>query len=465
MAAPNNQILTVAQMQAAEQALIAGGTSVDALMQIAGQGAAEWIWRIAAGRSVTVLCGPGNNGGDGYVIAETLRRRGLKVQVVAPKPPSTDAAKNARQAWQLPVASSGKGVDGAILVDCLFGSGLSRPLSPELALLLRDLAGRHAYRVAIDLPSGVSSDDGKALNDHLPEYDLSLSLGAWKYAHWTMPACARMGARRLVPIGVSSVPGAATLIDRPDLGPPASDAHKYRRGLCAVIGGEMPGAAVLACISAMRGGAGYTKLLSESTDTQLPPDLVRDASPLSEAVSDHRIDALLVGPGLGRSDDAANRLRTALQAGLRTVLDADALMLLKPDMLGKDGTYIATPHYGELDRLCHSFAVVASSKKDRAGALARASGMVVIAKGPDTLVAAPDGRIALARPASSWLSVAGSGDVLAGIAASRLAAGRNPFDAACDAVWLHGEAARLAGGPFTATELAGKVASAYAACL
>ncbi len=465
MKRPSEPVLTAAQMLAAEQALIDAGSSVDELMQIAGIGAAEWVWRIAAGRSVTVLCGPGNNGGDGYVIAEVLRARGLPVNVVAPMAPKTPAAMNARRAYKGTAATSGKGIDGAVLVDCLFGSGLSRPLSAELLLLLRDLASRHRYRIAIDLPSGIASDSGETLNDNLPENTLTLALGAWKYAHWTMPACGTMGERKLVPIGITAPTESAALVGRPVLAAPAPDAHKYTRGLCAVVGGEMPGAAFLSCKAAMHAGAGYVKLLSERMERAVPADLVVDRKILDVALGDKRIGAVLVGPGLGRSDEASAALRTTLAWCRTAVLDADALTILTPDMLREDGIYIATPHEGELEQLCRSFAVIAKSKREKAQALAKASGMVIVAKGPDTIIAAPDGRTALARPASSWLSTAGTGDVLAGIAVSRLATGAEPFEAACQAVWLHSEAARLSGTAFTATELAGKVADAYAACL
>ena len=233
-----DQVLTVAQMRSAEQALIDGGETVGSLMQTAGQGAAGWVWRVAAGRPVTVLCGPGNNGGDGYVIAETLRARGLDVAVVAPLDPATEAAREARAAFR---GETGGGGTGGVFVDCLFGSGLTRPLG-ELAPLVRSLAGSHRHAVAVDLPSGVESDSGALLDEDLPRYDLTLALGAWKFAHWTMPAMERMGERRLVPIGVGAVEGAAQLLQRPHLAAPARDAHKYTRGLVLVVGGVMSGA-------------------------------------------------------------------------------------------------------------------------------------------------------------------------------------------------------------------------------
>lgn len=462
---PLHQVLTVAQMQAAEQALIDAGTSVDELMRIAGRGAADWVWRIAAGRPVTVLCGPGNNGGDGYVIAETLRQRGLSVCVVAPVAPKTGAAKNARQNYKGTCFSSGKEAKGHVLVDCLFGSGLTRPLSGEHELLLRDLANRHPVRIAVDLPSGVESDSGVLLNERLPEYRLTIALGAWKFAHFRLPARGRMGDLKHVPIGVQAVDGAARLVDRPRLSSPDTGAHKYTRGLCAVVGGAMPGASLLASEAAMRAGAGYVKLLTHKRAAAAPAGLVVDQAQLDEALSDKRIAALLVGPGLGRESEAQERLLAALGCKRPIVLDADALVLLEPDMLHVGVEYLATPHDGELEALCRAFAVVAPDRQSRALALAKASGMVIVAKGPDTLIAAPDGRVALAPSTSSWLSIAGTGDVLAGIAASRMATGRDPFTAACEAVWLHGTAARLCGAAFTADDLALAVSGAIAAAV
>ena len=460
-----SQVLTVAQMQAAEQAQIDAGTSVDALMLRAGQGAADWVWRVAAGRAVTVLCGPGNNGGDGYVIAESLRARGAAVKLVAPLAPATEAARRARDAWAGTVLTSGNGARGAVLVDCLFGSGLTRSLSAEHVLMLRDLADGHSFRIALDLPSGIESDSGAPLNEGLPSYDLTLALGAWKFAHWRLPARQGMGAHRLVPIGVGEVAGAAQLVGRPKLSPPDIDAHKYTRGLCVVVSGVMPGAALLAGRAAMHSGAGYVKLLAEDRVQSAPAGLVVESETLSVALSDPRIDAVLVGPGLGRGESARAKLRTVLDHARRVVLDADALVLLKPDDLPSGIEVLATPHQGELEQLCRNFGVVASGTQERAQALAKLSGMVVLAKGPDSVIAAPDGCLALAPPASSWLSVAGSGDVLAGIAASRMACGSDAFTAACEAVWIHGEAARLAGAAFSAVDLAGAVSRAVAATL
>lgn len=458
------QVLTADQMRAAEQAVFDAGTSVTELMELAAGGAAEWVRRIAAGRAVTVLCGPGNNGGDGYVIARRLRAAGHAVQVIAPLPPATKAARAARERWGDAVSPSGDAAAGGVLVDCLFGSGLARPLSAEHAGLLRDLAARHPLRVAVDLPSGIASDTGAILNEDLPDYMLTLALGAWKFAHWSLPGRLKMGQMRCVPIGIAAVAGAAQLIARPALGAPAPDSHKYRRGLVVVVAGAMPGAGLLAAAAAQRAGAGYVKLLGQTAGA-VPPELVCDAAPLPEALADERIAAVLIGPGLGRDDAARARLDAALGAGHPLVLDADALMLMTPAMMPPGTAILATPHDGEMQALASSFGVTAETRRDTALQLAQASGMVICAKGPDTLIAAPDGRLALAAPAPTWLSVAGTGDVLAGIAASRMATGADPFTAACEAVWLHGEAARRAGAVFTPSQLAEQVAEALAACL
>jgi hydroxyethylthiazole kinase-like uncharacterized protein yjeF len=458
------QVLTADQMRAAEQALFDAGISVSELMEVAAGGAAEWIRRVAAGRSVTVLCGPGNNGGDGYVIARRLREAGNVVTVIAPLAPATDAAKMAKRRWNGPVATSG-GAQGDVFVDCLFGSGLARPLVAEHALLLRDMAARHRYKVAVDVPSGIASDSGAVLNEKLPTFDLTLALGAWKFAHWSLPGRALMGQMRLVPIGIAGVEGAAQLVGRPTITAPAADSHKYRRGLLGIVGGAMPGASLLAAEAAQRAGAGYVKLLARTPDPRTPADVVTESAPLAEALADPRMAAALIGPGLGRDGAARAMLGEELAHAKALVLDADALMLLAPSMLARKVPILATPHDGELETLCRAFGVIAESRRARAAALAKVSGMVVLAKGPDSVVAAPDGRRVLGTPAPSWLSVAGTGDVLAGIAASRIAAGRDPFTAACEALWLHGEAARRAGPAFTPSQLAERVTDALAACL
>jgi len=461
-----DQILTVAQMRAAEDALIGAGISVEALMDTAGRGAADWVWRVAGRHRVGVLCGPGNNGGDGYVIAQALLERGGDAVVIAGYEPQTAAARNARSLFRGEVLERGATAKGEVFVDCLFGSGLSRPLRAEDGALISALAGGHRHAIAVDLPSGVESDHGQMLAEGLPRFDLTLALGAWKFAHVLMPAAQIMGERWRVDIGVAEVSGAARLIARPHLHAPARGAHKYTRGLVAVVGGAMPGAAVMAATAAQGAGAGYVKLLAQQ-EGPVPSDLVLSTGPLPDALGDGRIGVVLVGPGLGRDATARERLAAALSSAAPAVVDADALVLLSPShTAGRPAPLVATPHEGELVALERAFDCSGTgSKVERVKALAKAAGMVVVGKGPDTVVAAADGRAACASAASSWLSTAGTGDVLAGVIASRLATGEEPFEAAVQGVWLHGEAARLCPPAFTAVQLARAVPQALAACL
>jgi hydroxyethylthiazole kinase-like uncharacterized protein yjeF len=456
------QVLTAAQMQAAEQLLIDGGETVESLMETAGAGAADWVWRLAAGRSVTVLCGPGNNGGDGYVIARVLTERGLDVSVVAPTEPKTDAARTARRKWGGEPVTSAR---GGVFVDCLFGTGLGRPLDEALLAHLRTLADAHQLCIAVDLPSGVDSDNGEMLNEGLPQYDLTIALGAWKYAHWLMPATTRMGARRLVDIGVARVHAAARLSVPPRLTSPAVDAHKYSRGMLAVIAGQMPGAAVLAARAAQHAGAGYVKIFVDDEDQvpPVPPDIVVEHGSLFQLVRDHRIDAFLIGPGLGRSAAARSRLDWVLACDMPTVVDADALTLLEPPMLeDREWPIIATPHAGELDALANTFGAVGLDRVEQVVELAEAIEGVLVAKGPDTLVAAQGSSLVMTPGASSWLSTAGTGDVLAGLIASRLACGASPRKAAEQGCWLLATAARHAGPAFSSGDLIGHVPAAFA---
>lgn len=446
-------------MRAAEAALIDGGTPAQELMEVAGRALGEWARRLGAGRPVTVLCGPGNNGGDGYVAARHLMEHGVSVTVIAAREPMTPEARTARALFAGEVEAPGAFPHGAVLLDCLFGSGLARPLPDDLFCLLTGLAEHHTLRIAADLPSGIDADSGAVLNPGLPACDVTVALGAWKHAHFAMPAAPLMGALRLVDIGVQPVPGAARVLARPRIAPPGPDAHKYRRGLLAVVAGAMPGAALLSAEAAQRSGAGYVKLLAPSRPEGVPPALVCDVTDLA-ALADPRIAAILVGPGLGRSGEAGARLDAALSADRPVVIDADALMLLRPESPGT-APRVLTPHEGEMAALEAGFGLSATGTRSaRTLALAEAAAAVVLLKGPDSLIATPGGDVILSPRASAWLSVAGSGDVLAGIIASRLAVHGAPFLAAQEGLWLHGEAARRCGPAFSAGDLA--AATGYA---
>ncbi|MGN6278222.1 MAG: NAD(P)H-hydrate dehydratase [Sphingomonas sp.] len=450
-------VLTAAEMSAAEEHAIAAGTSVETLMQRAGKGVAAAVHRLAAGAPVLVLCGPGNNGGDGYVAASALAAMEHDVRVAALADPKSDAARRARACWSGPVETIADAKPAPVLVDALFGTGLSRGLDAELSRQLCRLAEAARLAITIDLPSGVATDEGAVLSD-APDFDVTLALGAVKPAHLLQPAARHCGAVRLIEIGIDC--GAeAQVLAKPSLPNPGPESHKYNRGMVVVVGGAMPGAALLASTAAMRSGAGYVALLDGGDGG--PHALVHRRFE-DQPLDDDRIGALLIGPGLGRTEDAAAKLDKALASDRPLIIDGDALHLLKDrlDRLrDRAAPSILTPHEGEFVSL---FGKTEDSKLGRACAAAKKANAVIVYKGPDTVIAAPDGRARLAGDANDWLSTAGTGDVLAGTIAATLAAGLDPLDAAAAGVWLHGEAARRLGAAFIADDLANALSAVRA---
>jgi hydroxyethylthiazole kinase-like uncharacterized protein yjeF len=456
-------ILTAAQTRAAEDAAVAGGLSVEALMELAGTAVAEAALRIGSGRSILVLAGPGNNGGDGYVAARRLAEQGLDVRIAASGPSGSAAARAAVRRWQGPVERlTDETPPAAVVVDALFGTGLTRPLDAALASDLARLVRTAQHSLAVDVPSGIASDDGRVLGD-VPRFDVTLALGVAKPAHLLLPAAGRSGRVILADIGLT-VSGDVGVLERPRLFVPAPDAHKYSRGMVAVVGGAMAGAALLAAEAAMHGGAGYVALLGGKR-LGGPHALVRRRCD-AESLSDARNGAVVVGCGLGRDETARKRLALALDTRHPTVIDGDALTLVAETgverLAANSSPRILTPHAGEFDRL---FGASHGSKIDRTLAAARSSGTVVIHKGADTVIAAPDGRVRVARLGSPWLSTAGTGDVLAGVIGARLAATGDPFAAACEGVWLHSEVASRSEPAFIADALAPRLGAAIARCL
>jgi hydroxyethylthiazole kinase-like uncharacterized protein yjeF len=451
-------IVTTAQMRAAEQRAITAGTSVETLMDRAGQGVAAAVHRLAPGAPALVLCGPGNNGGDGYVGAAALKVAGHQVRVAAATEPRSEAAVAARAAWTGPVEPIADAAPAPVVVDALFGTGLSRGLDGATASSLCELAGAARLSIAVDLPSGVATDDGRILSP-TPDFTITLALGAVKPAHLLQPAARHCGAVRLIDIGID-VSSDAQVIVKPSLPVPGPESHKYNRGMVVVVGGAMAGASLLASTAAMRAGAGYVALFDGGEGG--PQALVHRAF-ADQPLDDDRIGALLIGPGLSRTDEAAGKLDRALGSGRPLIVDGDALHLLKARLGGlpeRRSPLILTPHEGEFVAL---FGKGDGSKLDRARAAAAKANAIVVYKGADTVIAAPDGRARLAGDASDWLSTAGTGDVLAGTIAAMLAARLDPLEAAAAGVWLHGQAARRLGAAFIADDLANALSTVRAA--
>lgn len=443
-------ILTAEAMRNAEQAAIDSGTPVETLMERAGAALAEGAVRFAGPLPALVLCGPGNNGGDGYVAARYLAARGIDVRVAALAEPKSDAAKWARSRWTGEVEQLSQDTQGSpLLIDALFGTGLKRGLEDSVSLLLSELAHEALVAVACDLPSGVETDTGAILNP-LHAVDLTVTFGALKPAHVLHPAMHKCGRVVLADIGIEGS-GEWHEIGPPTIPPLDPGGHKYSRGLVHALAGKMPGAIALAASAAARSGAGYVRV-----STSRPIDGLPAAVVLVETaeVNDPRIDCLLVGPGLG---DIPQVLTLALTSQAPKVIDADAIGLIgDPERLrGQDA--IVTPHESEFNKL---FGDIPGPKSERALKAAELSGAVVVFKGPDTLVASPDGRLGFAPPAPAWLASAGTGDVLAGMIAALRARGMRPFEAACAAVWLHGRAAELAGPHMIADDLVAAIPAA-----
>ena len=445
-------ILTAEAMRAAEEAAIAAGTTVEQLMERAGAALAEATYRFAGPMPVLVLCGPGNNGGDGYVAARHLAQRGVKVRIAALSEPKSDAAKWARSHWAGPVEQLGdETAPEPLVIDALFGTGLTRGLDEGKAKQLSRLCGPAQLSVACDLPSGVQTDSGEELS-LIPAYAMTVTFGALKPAHLLHPAMHKCGRLVLAHIGIE----ADTTwheISPPNLPPLDPGGHKYDRGLVHALAGAMPGAIALAAKAAAYAGAGYVRVSTSRPIDGLPSSIVQiDHAP----VNDERIGCLLIGPGLG---DVPQVLTLALTSKAPKVIDADGITHLgEPERLkGQDA--IITPHEGEFVKL---FGELPGSKPERALEAAKRSGAVVVYKGPDTLVASPDGRLCFSPHAHPWLASAGTGDVLAGVIAAMRARGLPAFEAACAGVWLHGRAAEIAGQQLIADDLAAAIPAAIA---
>jgi len=442
-------ILTAKAMREAEAACAIQGTSLSELMDLAGAAVADTAWRMAAGAPILILCGPGNNGGDGYVAASLLAERGAAVRVAALAEPATGLAKAARAAWTGPVEPlDGRLAPAPLIVDALFGVGLSRPVSDQLATILGYFSDRRI--LAVDVPSGI---DGDAAEDWMPPLpaDVTLALGALKPAHILLPTAPACGRTLLAPIGISASRAMRTLPKAPVPVPDAA-AHKFTRGMVLVFAGPMRGAAGLTAAAAQRAGAGYV-VLDGSERAPFSAIITESDARFGERLDDPRVGAVVIGPGFPAGDELLFDVEAALDSGKPLVLDAAAIDAALPRLSETPRKAILTPHEGEFAR---AFPQLYGSKIDRAKAAAARTRAVIVYKGADTVIAAPDGRVAAAWPGSPWLATAGSGDVLAGACGAMLARDGDPFEAAVAAVGWHIARATAIGPGLVADDLVRK---------
>jgi len=443
------ELLTPAEMALADAAAIAAGTPVAVLMERAGWAVAQAIRARFRPCRVVVLCGPGNNGGDGYVAARLLACEGWPVAVAPWAAPRGDAA-TAAALWHVPMPSPADAARADLVIDAVFGAGLARDIPPELSAILAT-----ARRiVAVDVPSGLDGATGQPRGAVAPA-TLTVTFHRRKPGHLLLPGRVLCGETVLAEIGIpAGTPAAPTWRNPPALWTlpiPAAVDHKYTRGHVTILGGAaMTGAARLAAGAARRIGAGMLTIASPpeaaATYRAGDPGLIVDTRDLATLLEDSRRTTWVCGPGLG-PDAARAALPILLPAGRRVVVDADAIAG-PPEALR--GATVLTPHAGEFARV---FGPPGEDRLAATRAAAARTGAVVLLKGADTIIAAPDGRAAINDNAPPWLATAGPGDVLAGIVAGLLSQGMAPFEAACAAAWLHGAAAHRAGPHLVAEDL------------
>ncbi len=470
-----NELLSVEEMSLADRRTIAGGVPGIALMDAAGAGVAREISARWSRRQVAVLCGPGNNGGDGFVISKYLRDTGWPVRLAllgGIDALKGDAAVMAGR-WGGEVVPLDAGVlEGcALVVDALFGAGLTRPLDGLALAVVEAINARHLDCVAVDMPSGIDGNTGEILGG-APDARMSVTFFRAKPGHFLLPGRRKAGELIIADIGIAERVldeiAPRTWSNDPNLWlaefPWATaESHKYTRGHAVIVGGQaMTGAARLAARAARRIGAGMLSIAAPAGALDVyragePGNLVvalGQAEDFPALLGEKRRNAVLIGPGSGLGPETKERVLAALGAKLATVIDADGLSAFaeRPgDLFSAIASpCVLTPHEGEFARL---FATP-GDKLARGRAAARESGAVVVLKGWDTVIAAPDGRAVINHNAPARLASAGTGDVLAGMVVGLLAQGMPAFEAAQAAVWLHGAAAADYGPGLIAEDLA-----------
>jgi len=465
-----NEILTVAECYAADTFAAAHGVPTRTLMENAGAAVADAVEARWPRGTAAVLCGPGNNGGDGFVAARLLKARGWTVRLAllgSREALQGDAADMAKR-WSGKIESLTAALlpDASVVVDALFGAGLSRPLDGSAKQMVAAVNASGLPVVAIDVPSGLQGDAGKPAGESCVKADATVTFFRKKPAHVLMPGRALCGALVVADIGI---PEAALATIRPlifENGPslwrypwPDPLAHKYARGHCVVVSGpaHATGAARLAARAALRAGAGLVSVAS-------PPDAVATnaasltaimvkpfggGADIASLLKDKRFNAVVAGPGCGVGERTRELVAAILESEAAAVLDADALTSFAddPNALYRilRANCVLTPHTGEFERVFPGVLGRASSRIEAVREAAAAAKCTVLLKGPDTAIAAPDGRVRICTDAPASLATAGSGDVLAGIVGGLLAQGMTAFDAAACGAWLHGEAAKCFG--------------------
>jgi hydroxyethylthiazole kinase-like uncharacterized protein yjeF len=476
------EVLSTAEMGRADALAVASGTESFALMQRAGIAVANAAMRLAPEGEILVVCGRGNNGGDGFVAAADLAARGRRVAVALLCDPATlkgDAARAARQ-WRGNIGACDPAAIGKpkLIIDALLGAGLDRPVKGDFRDMIDAINASGAPVLAVDLPSGINGTTGEVM-DTAVHATRTVTFFRKKPAHLLLPGRLHCGPVEVADIGIPD--GALddikpqTFENVPPLWAhefpvPRADGHKYARGHAVVGSGGIAatGAARLAARGALRAGAGLVTVASPraalvvnaSALTAVMVCAADTADEFAAMLADARLNCCVLGPGFGVGARTRDFVLAALAAERASVLDADALtsfadapQLLFDAIKRSPAPVVLTPHEGEFGKLFHGVVDASRSKLERARAAAAISGAVIVLKGPDTVAADPDGRAAIAANAPPWLATAGSGDVLAGFAGGLLAQGVAAFQAAAIAVWLHGEVGSLVGPGLIAEDL------------
>jgi len=472
----SREIITIAQMRAIDAAAAAQGTPTQTLMENAGRAVAAAICDRFAPRPTVVVCGPGNNGGDGWVAARALLDRGwpVWVETLTPIAQLTGDARQAALRWSGETSLPGEHrYQPKLYVDAMFGAGLTRPLEGQALVKAAMFAGDAANVVAVDVPSGLNGDSGLPIGQVWARAGLTVTFVRKKIAHVLEPGRSFCGDVAVADIGASEDIVAAQKISLRENGAalwlsqfpwPAIDAHKHRRGHVYVASGAHAhtGAARLAAQNALRVGAGLVTVLSPSdamaeNAAQLTAIMLREANAASDLVkAAEEGQALLIGPAFGCDGTAREKLEAVLKASsrCRLVLDADAITLLAP--LGEDVVRpgdVLTPHVGEFERAFPGLLKASATRIEAARAAAKRAGCVVLLKGPDTVIAASEGQAVVNTSGTPFLATAGSGDCLAGMIAGLIAQGMESFAAAAAGAWLHGRAGEALGPGLAAADI------------